>query len=204
MNTLLLSLVFDILRYAIGSMFLGVVFTILGVGLLFFLVRGFYPKSTFTPISFFVGTILFVLLAFQSVLICGAFKVKGMSAEIESRINQYIPATWKVLGHEFDAAESQQICDNLGEDYPLFACYVGLADFSGHNVDNIAQAMREEVNRFFYRFIWRRVLWSLLFIIVGTFIVIKTLEIYQTTLRSRGRSAPTPRRSSRQNKFRRR
>ena len=179
MGTLLLiSLVFDILRYAIGSMFLGVLFTILGVGLLFFLIKGFYPKSAFTPVSFIVGFILFFLLSFQSVFICGAFKVKSMAADIEVSINQYIPSSWKLSNQEISADDSQQIVENLDKEYPLFGCYIGWADFHGHTAANVAAAMVDEMHSFLNKFIWRRVGWSLLFIVLGTFIVIKTLDTY--------------------------
>lgn len=175
---LLINLVFDILRYAIGSMFLGVLFTILGVGLLFFLIKGFYPKSTFTPISFIVGFILFFLLSFQSVFICGAFRVKSMADEIEVSINRYIPSSWRAVDQEISTDDSQQIVENLDKEYPLFGCYIGWADFQGHTANNVAEAMVDEMHSFLNKFIWRRVGWSLLFIVVGTFIVIKTLDTY--------------------------
>lgn len=183
MDFLFFGLVFDILRYAIDSMVWGVLFALAGVALLFFLIKGIYPRYTYSPLSIIVGVILFVLLSFQSVFICGAFKVKAMTDNIERSINSYIPDDWKHYGHTFTEDETQQIAENLIQEYPLFGCYVGGADFSGHDVDEIAESMVDEIHDFMNAYIWRRVFWSLGFVVVGTFIVVKTMQAYRNATR---------------------
>ena len=171
---------FEILQYSVGSLFWGILWTLLGMALLFFLIKGFYPKSVFTPISLVTGVVLFFFLAFQSILICGAVKVKSLSAELETSIDGYIPNSWKQYGKEVTAADSQQIVENLGVDYALFSHYINWADFEGHSADKVASAMVEEFNSFLNAFIWRRVGWSLFFVLLGTFMVIRTLGTIQT------------------------
>ncbi|MBQ8673070.1 MAG: hypothetical protein IJ511_03320 [Bacteroides sp.] len=193
-----IGLMFDILHYAMDSMFWGVLLAIAGVALLFYLIRSFYPKYTFTPLSFVAGAVIFVLVAFQSVFICGAFKIKGMTDEMYASINSYIPQSWVACDHAFTTDETQQICDNLRDEYPLFACYVGTADFRGHTPATVAQSMVDEIHSFMNRYILRRVAWCLGFIIVGTFIVVKTMEVYRVSMRRGGAAA---RRSRRNNDF---
>lgn len=184
MSVWLISL-FEILKYSVGSLFWGILLTLLGMGLLFFLIKGFYPKSVFTPVSFLVGVILFFFLSIQSILICGAVKVKSMSAALETTVNSYIPDSWKLQNREITAADSQQIVENLGGDYALFSHYIDWADFHGHSANEVAAAMMDEMNSFLNAFIWRRVGWSLLFVLLGTFIVIRTLGTVQVYNRYR-------------------
>lgn len=193
MSVWLISL-FEILKYSVGSLFWGILLTLLGLGLLFFLIKGFYPKAVFTPISFLVGVILFFFLSFQSILICGAVKLKSMSAVLETTINEYIPDSWKLQGREITAADSQQIVENLGVDYALFSHYIDWADFHGHAAGDVAAAMIDEMHRFLNAFIWRRVGWSLLFVLLGTFIVIRTLGTVQVYNRYRRGGASSRRR----------
>lgn len=176
---------FEILQYSVGSLFWGILCTLLGMGLLFFLIKGFYPKSVFTPVSLLTGVVLFFFLTFQSILICGAVKVKSLSAELETSVNSYIPDSWKQRGKEITAADSQQIVESLGVDYALFSHYINWADFEGHSADNVAAAMVQEFNSFLNAFIWRRVGWSLFFVVFGTFIVIRTLGTAQAYTRHR-------------------
>lgn len=170
---------FEILKYSIGSVFWGILFTVIGVGLLFFLIKGFYPKSTFTPLSFVVGAILFVLLCFQAILLCGAISIKGMSDDVLVYIHQCLPSYWEGRAVELTPGQCQELLDKTIEEYPLVGYYVGVADFKGFNSQNIAEAMVDELNSFLNKFIWKRVGWSCLFILTGAFIVIKTLEVYR-------------------------
>ena len=50
---------FQIVAYSIGNLFLGILLTVVGVILLFVLIQSWYRNSTFTPVSYIVGGILF-------------------------------------------------------------------------------------------------------------------------------------------------
>ena len=58
---------FQIVAYSIGNLFLGILLTVVGVILLFVLIQSWYRNSTFTPVSYIVGGILFLFLSFQSI-----------------------------------------------------------------------------------------------------------------------------------------
>ena len=180
---------FEVLRYSLGSLFWGILLTLVGVGLLFFIIRGFYPRSTFTPLSFLVGAILFVLLAFQAVLLCGAVRIKGYSDEVRMCINRSIPAYWSGNTVDLTPGECQELLDRVIEAYPLVGYYVDYADFRGFNTQNIADNMVDELHSYLNKFIWRRVGWSFLFVAIGAFIVIKTLDVYRAVKRGGRRRA---------------
>lgn len=192
-----IDLAFDVLYYAFGSMLLGVFITIIGVGLLFYLVKSFYPKYTFTSITYIVGVILFILLSYHSILICGAFKIKGMADDIGESINYFVE-DYYIPGQEITDVEAQQIAEHLMEEYPLFACYVGGATSYGNTTSTIAQSLADECHEFMNIFILKHLGWCVAFIAIGTFVVIKTMEVYHKTTR---RSSSTAIRRSRRDDF---
>lgn len=170
-----------ILEYAMDSMFMGVIFTLVGVGLLFFLIKGFYPKYTFSPISIIAGVVLFFMLSFHSILFCGAIKLKGMGDEVGNYL--YVQASKFDDMYRFSTEESQYFCDLLREEYPLFASYIGSADFRGHTPSTLVEAWVDEMDSLLNAYMLRRIAWGLGFVVLGTFIVVKTMQISQNVTR---------------------
>ena len=159
----------------------GVLLTIIGIVLMFVLIRLWWRNCTFTPMSFVVGGILFFFLAFQAVLLCGAITIKSYSDDVENAINVMVDGLPEdVL---FSTEDSQTILDNIGEEWPLVGYYVNMADFQGHTPATIAGAMVDELCSYMNWFILRRVGWCLLFVLVGAIIVIKTITIHNNRLR---------------------
>ena len=66
---------FQIIAYSLGNLFLGVILTIVGVALMFILIQSWRSDSTYTPLSYITGGILFLFLSFQAVLLCGAVTI---------------------------------------------------------------------------------------------------------------------------------
>ena len=56
---------YTIISYSLGNLFLGVLLTIVGVGLMFFLIRSWFSNSSFTPLSYIIGFVLFLFLKFN-------------------------------------------------------------------------------------------------------------------------------------------
>lgn len=75
-----MSYLINILQYSIGSLFIGVLITLIGVCLMFYIVKSWRRGAEFSPGSFIVGAILFFFLSFQSVLLCGAITIKYASS----------------------------------------------------------------------------------------------------------------------------
>lgn len=183
---------YTIVSYSLGNLFLGILLTVVGVGLMFFLIRSWFSNSSFTPFSYIMGFVLFLFLSFQAVLLCGAVTIKSYCDEVEVAINEWV----RNLPDEvrFDKESSQQVLEQIQQEWPLVGYFVGGADFTGHTPVDIAHAMTEELHSFMNRFILRRIGWSLLFVVVGTFVVIKTME---HTRRQRNRGSYVSARSRR-------
>lgn len=165
---------FTIIYYSIGNMFLGVLLTLIGIALMFFLIRSWFRNKTFTLLSFIIGGILFIFLSFQSILLCGAITVKSYTPEVEYFINNMVSNLPDDV--YFDREDSQFILDKITEELPLVGYFVNQADFSGHTPENIAFSMADELKSYMNYFILRRLLWSILFVVVGAATVIKTME----------------------------
>lgn len=178
---------FNIMSYSIGNLFLGILLTIIGIALMFILIRSWFTNSIYTPISYIVGCILFLFLSFQSILLCGAVTIKSYSDDIEAGINSWV----KDIPSEtqFDKESSQQILVNISKEWPLVGYFIGDANFTGHTPLTIAQSMTQELRSFMNKFILRRIGWSLLFVVAGAFLVIKTMEQTKRRQYSKSRSS---------------
>lgn len=175
---------YQILSYSIGSLFLGVILTVAGVALMFYIIKSWYRNNTFTPVSFIIGGVLTILLSFQMTLLCGAVTIKGYCSDMEDYINEIvcnIPSTI-----QFSRGDSQNILDDISQEWPLVGYFVDTANFAGHTSADIAKSMADEMQSYMNKFILRRVLWSLLFVVLGAFTVIKTMDVARKS--SRGRS----------------
>ncbi len=168
---------YNILTHSVGSIILGSVLTLLGVALLFFLLKGWYRNAMFTPMSYIVGFVLFFLMAYHAILICGAVTIKGYSNDIEIFINNFVA---DIPGStHFTQQDTQDILEQINENVPIVGYYLGGADFSGHTPSSIALAMVDEMRSYMNKYILKHLLWCLLFICLGAFIVIKTMDMHE-------------------------
>ena len=85
-----MGLLVDIFTNSLLSIFLGFLFALGGVILLFLAIQGWYKNRTFTPLSYVAGAVVFCFFLYQSILICGAFACKSFGDEIEARINEIV------------------------------------------------------------------------------------------------------------------
>ena len=169
-----MNALFNILTYSMGSLLLGIILTIAGIGLMFVFVKLWWKVDTFTPMSFICGFILFFFLAFQSVLFCGAVTIKSYCDDIEIAINQIVDKI--PLNNRFSQEDSQIILNQISETWPLVGYYVNMADFEGHTSATIAKAMADELRSVMNWFILRRIGWSLLFVFIGAVAIIKSIS----------------------------
>ena len=165
---------FNIISYSIGNLFLGILLTAIGVALMFFIIRSWFSQRTFTIVSYVTGAVLFLFLSFQAILLCGAVTIRSYSTNVETAINGWVRDVPEYV--EFDEDDSQGILKLIQDEWPLVGYFIGGADFTGHTPLNIASAMADELRTYMTRFIWRRVGWSALFVVMASFVVIKTME----------------------------
>lgn len=168
-----MSALFNIMFHSAGNLLLGVFITIVGVSLMFFLVKSWRHGSGFTPQSFIVGVILFFLLSFQTILLCGAITIKSYCDDIEIAVNNMVSGLQ--ADTQFSQQDSQHILEQISMEWPLVGYYVNLADFQGHTPATIGKAMTDELRSYMDWFIIRRMCWCLFFVVAGMFVVLKTM-----------------------------
>lgn len=173
----MLYLLREIMQHAFGSLILGIVLTVLFVFLLFFIIRGFYKNAVFSPLSYLTGVVLVVLLIPQMIVFCGAFGLKMQCDEVEEWLDENVVKSENYIE---PVPLSEQDCDNILEalidNYPLVSAFVGGGEFKRFDTSNICHAIATELNSFLNEFIFKSLGWSLLFVIIGATIVIRTTD----------------------------
>lgn len=184
-----MSAFFNILSHSIGSLFLGILITLSGLTLTLFIIKSWHKNKHFTTLSFLIAGILFLILSYHSVIICGAVTIKGYGNEVERFINSYV----SLLPNDYviTQEDSQSILENLNKELPLVGHYVNWADFYGHTPGDIAHAMNKKLQSFMNEYILKYSLFILAFVVLGAFLIIKTMESSRAGRRQPLRSART-------------
>ncbi|MBR4919881.1 MAG: hypothetical protein IKZ62_00970 [Prevotella sp.] len=145
------------------------------MGLFIFLIKGWYKDATFSPVSYIVGVVLFILLSFQCVLVVGSLKIINMSDDYENRIsaivdNYYSPS------EEVSTDQASDVINTIIDEYPILHYYVSGGHFSGYTAKELPHAIVQSLRSFMHWYVFRRILWCLAFVIIGAIFVIKTLS----------------------------
>lgn len=180
-----MGVLFNIISHSAGNFFLGVLLTLAGVLLMFFIIRSWFVNRTFTPLSYGVGIILFLFLSFQAILLCGAVTIRSYIVDVETAINDRVSDVPESV--QPDSDNSREIVEMIQNKWPLATDFIDEADFSDYTPSDIASVITGELRAGLTRYIWRRAGWSLLFVSVAAFAVIKTME--QTGRRHRAASS---------------
>ena len=179
---------FDILKYSLSSAIWGLLIAFICMALFVFLIKGWYKDATFSPVSYLIGGVLFLLLSFQCVFIVGSIKILDTTdyyeTEITNLINSICDAT-----DEVPIEKSEEITKEIIDKYPILQYYIGDIEYSGFTARQLPHAIAEELRSFMHWYIFRRILWCLGFVIVGAVCVIKSLSRNYTPLRTRGRTS---------------
>lgn len=171
----------EIIRYSFGSMILGVILTLSFVFLLFFIIRGFFPKSTFSPLSLFTGAVLVILLIPQMITLCGAVALKSMTGDVAQWLDQnLIHSNEYAVPAAISTMQSTEIVDVLIHRFPLVDYFVGSGVFEGYDTSNICMAIADELNSHLNKYILEALGWSLLYLMAGAFVVVWTIRRSQT------------------------
>lgn len=171
-----LNLLYEIIKYALGSLFIGIALALLLTFALFWLIRACYPRSTFSALSIITGAVLVILLSYQMISMCGAIGLKWKCDDFETYVNNLIPSEQRAYPVPLSEEEASQIISRALEEFPLMEYYVGGGTFTGHNTANIAHSMAETLDKFLNQFIWEALLWSLLETLLAAAIVVWTIH----------------------------
>lgn len=135
---------------------------------------------------YIAGAFLFILLNIQLSMLIGAVHAKGAIDAIEIHLTQLMEHELQPV--EISATDSQYILDDIISKNPLIGVFVDTCNFAGHTTIDIAETMADTLRSYLTKYIWHRVLWSLLFIVVACGIAI-LFSKNQTSQISRRRSS---------------
>ena len=200
-----MSDLFEILSYSSGSIFWGALIAIACLVLFFFLIQGWYKDAVFTPASYICGGILGILLFYQCTLICGTMTIYRIADTYESILNRIIMPYLETQGDvNATVGEGDEIIKQLIQQNPLLSYYVSGGEFVGYKISELPQAIVSALKEYCFWYIVRRILWSIAFVGVAAFIVIKTMGKKQTKRRSSRETCPARRETSRPSRRNRR
>ena len=178
---------FDILRYSFSSMIWGILIAVACMALFVFLIKGWYKDAAFSPISYVVGTVLFLFLSFQCILIVGSLKILDSTDYYETEISRIVDSTYDSVD-EVSMGQADEIIQVIIDRFPLLQYYISGGEFSGFTAKELPHAMADELRSFMRWYIFRRILWCLGFVIVGAVCVIKSLSKNYAPVRRSERS----------------
>lgn len=171
-----MNALFEILEFSMSSLIWGVLIAAICMGLFFFVIKGWWRNAMFTLATYLVGIILFLLLSVQCILICGAIKIIDFTDVIEAKTEQILNTRY-VKNMSVTIAESEEIVQDLIAEYPILANYIGYGYFQGYTVETLPAGVGQAVRDFMRSFIIRRLLWCLGFVVVGSFLAVKSISV---------------------------
>ena len=187
------SIFINIICYSIGSLLWGVLIGAACMVIFFLLIKGWWKDAVMSLPTYVVGGVLGLLLMFQCTLICGSLSIMRKANQFEALATeavQHMVESGKAgLNEIVDHAETQEVMNEIVKNHPILGNYCKGADFTGHELVELPKAMTAELNNYLTKYIYRRLLWSLAFVVVAAVIANYTI--------SRGRVANTYRSSSR-------
>lgn len=165
----------------------GVLISVACLALFVFLIKGWYKDATFSPVSYLIGSVLFLFLSVQCILIVGSLKILDSTDYYEAEISS-------IVGSAYDAADevslgnADKIIKEVIARFPILHYYISGGEFTGFTAKELPHAIADELRSYMHWYIFRRILWCLGFVITGAFCVIKSLSKQYKPSRSIERS----------------
>lgn len=167
-------MIWEIISMSAGSLVWGVVIALLCMALFVFIITSWWKDAVFTPWSYVIGAVLFLLLSIQCTLIVGSLKVIDIVDVYEGYLTEMVNQAYASY-EQVSSEESDLLVKKAIERYPLLAYYVGGGNFSGYDARHLPAAMADEMLSYMHRYIAWRLAWCLLFVIAAGIAGINTL-----------------------------
>ena len=158
---------FSLLTTAVSSVFYGIVVTAVIMAILYFILKSLSRDMVKTPVFYITGVVLAVLLIIQASLMIGAMQAKEAADSAEIYLSQLLENQSGTVG----ANDSQRILDAVTDEFPVIGTYIGVADFSGHDLSEMSESMHETMIDYLNAYILHRILWIICIIIVACLVV---------------------------------
>lgn len=189
-----MTLLFDIIKFCAGSLFFGIIGALVVVGLIIYLIRGLSSSAQVSVVGWLTGGLLFVLLGYQFTCVGAAMAMKDKCEEVKAIVDQSLASTQAVMdATSVSEQDVNNLMGNISEEYPLIGRFVAGRKFDISHFSQVSDDLAQSINSSLTSSIWKSLGWSLLFIVIATFVIVKTREQYRASSR---RSRPAVRASS--------
>lgn len=168
-------MLWDIISMSAGSLVWGIVISMLCMAMFVFIIMSWWKDALFTVWSYLIGAVLFLLLAVQCTLIVGSLKILDTVDMYEGYVTQIVDQVYEGY-EEVSTEESDVLIKKVIERYPLLQYYIGGGEFAGYNARSLPAAIAEEMRSFMWKYIFRRLMWCLGFVLVSGVLGIRTLD----------------------------
>ncbi|MDO4160250.1 MAG: hypothetical protein Q4D41_07330 [Prevotellaceae bacterium] len=177
-----MGLFFDIIGFSASSLLWGLLIALVCVVLFAFIIKGWWKNAMFTPPTYIIGFVLFVLLAIQFTLIIGSIKIINKTEYYEQEITSVINS---INIENTTTQQTDSIIKELKSEYPIIENYINEADYHGKSLAQMPHTIALNIKSYLKSYILRRMLWALGFIIVGIICTIKSISVGNGTRRHR-------------------
>ena len=170
-----LFMIENILTYSVGSFIWGILIALACTGLILFIIKAINQDSYFTPLSYIIALILCVILAYNCTIICSAISMKSDIGFVEGIITQIVQISIASYDSAADQEVTNEILQTVLRENPILYHSIGLSNFEGIKLSELPHLLANNFYDYLNSLIWEKVLWSLLFIVVGIVLTIVTL-----------------------------
>lgn len=159
---------------AYSSIWYGILVAVIVVAALFFIIAAMQGgNKRFSPLTYILGIALTAFLSFQFTFMIGAIMFKSDCNDITSIINDFIPNSSLTKG----VGEIRSNLKQLAKDEPFIKNFIDVDAIEDSLPDGaIGDAILSKVHSYLNWYIFRRILWSFVAIIIASFLLRFTLE----------------------------
>ena len=165
----------NILTYSIGSFIWGILIALACTGLILFIIKAMNQDSFFKPLSYVVALILCVILAYNCTIICSAISMKSDIGFVEGIITQIVQTSIISYDGAADQEVTNEILQTVLRENPILYHTIGLSNFEGVKLSELPHTLANNFYDYLNSLIWKKVLWSISFIVLGIVLTITTL-----------------------------
>ena len=158
---------FSLISTAFSSIFYGVIVTAVIMAILYAVLKAISKSIVESPVFLITGIVMAILLMVELSLMIGAIQAKDAADSAEIYVSQLLENYSGTVG----AQDSQKVLDAITNEYPVIGSYFDVANFSGHDVSDLASSMHATMTDYLNSYIWHRVCWILGIIVVACVIV---------------------------------
>lgn len=147
---------FEFLSYGFGSVFGGLITALVVSSLLLFISIKF-SRGVVSPLALIGAFILFCLLFYQTTSMYCAINYKGVAMKFITALNLQ-------MGDEIDGQALKETVRDAITENPILLFFIDYADLEDFDWSRPIHSLREIISSEFNWYIFRRLMWSLLFI----------------------------------------